>query len=132
LLQNAKDRFPNLRIAYLSGRIYGGWATTELNPEPYAHEGNIVVRWLIQDQMKGNPELNFDSAKGTVESPLLLWGPYLWADGLTPRKSDGLVWERQDLAGDGTHPSPSGRQKVASMLLQFFKEDPLAKTWFVK
>jgi hypothetical protein len=132
LLQNAHDRFPNLRIAYLSGRIYGGWANTALNPEPYAHEGNIVVRWLIQDQMKGNPELNSDPGKGTVKSPLLLWGPYLWADGLNPRKTDGLVWERRDLAGDGTHPSDSGRKKVAMMLLQFFKEDPLAKTWFVK
>ena len=32
LLQNAKDRFPNLRIAYLSGRIYGGWATHSAQP----------------------------------------------------------------------------------------------------
>jgi hypothetical protein len=132
LLQNAKDRFPNLRIAYLSGRIYGGWANTPLNPEPYAHEGNIVVRWLIQDQMKGASELNYDPARGTVKAPLLLWGPYLWADGTTPRKTDGLVWQRQDLAGDGTHPSDSGRRKVAEMLLKFFTEDPLARTWYTK
>jgi hypothetical protein len=132
LMQNARERFPNLRIAYLSGRIYGGWATTPLNPEPYAHESNVVVRWLIRDQQKGNPELNYDPAKGTVKAPLALWGPYLWADGLTPRKTDGLVWERQDLAGDGTHPSDSGRQKVAEMLLRFFKNDPLARTWFVR
>jgi hypothetical protein len=132
LLQNAKDRFPNLRIAYLSGRIYGGWANTPLNPEPYAHEGNIVVRWLIQDQMKGASELNHDPARGTVKAPLLLWGPYLWADGTTPRKTDGLVWQRQDLTGDGTHPSDSGRRKVAEMLLKFFTEDPLARTWYTK
>jgi hypothetical protein len=132
LLQNARERFSNLRIAYLSGRIYGGWANTPLNPEPYAHESNIVVRWLIQDQMKGSSELNFDPAKGTVKSPLVLWGPYLWADGTTPRRSDGLVWERQDLAGDGTHPSDSGRRKVAQMLLKFFMEDPLASTWYTK
>ncbi len=132
LLQNAKDRFPNLSIAYLSGRIYGGWATTPLNPEPYAHEGNIVVRWLIQDQMKGNPELNYDPAKGSVKAPLVLWGPYLWADGVNPRKSDGLVWLREDLGADGTHPSDSGREKVAEMLSQFFKNDPVAKTWYLK
>jgi hypothetical protein len=132
LLQNAQERFPNLRIAYLSGRIYAGWANTPLNPEPYAHESNLVVRWMIQDQMKGSPELNHDPAKGTVKAPLLLWGPYLWADGTTPRRGDGLVWERQDLAGDGTHPSQSGRKKVAEMLLKFFTEDPLARTWFVK
>jgi lysophospholipase L1-like esterase len=67
-----------------------------------------------------------------VKAPLLLWGPYLWADGTTPRKADGLVWERDDLAGDGTHPSQSGRRKVADQLLKFVKTDPLAATWFVK
>jgi lysophospholipase L1-like esterase len=51
---------------------------------------------------------------------------------MTPRKSDGLVWKREDLVGDGTHPSDSGRQKVSDMLLNFVKTDPLAKTWFVE
>jgi len=83
--------------------------------------------------MKGNPELNYDPAKGAVKAPLLLWGPYLWADGTNPRKSDGLVWEQSDLAAsDGTHPSPSGRKKVAEMLQRFFTEDPFTKTWYVK
>jgi hypothetical protein len=126
VLHNAKERFPNLRIAYLGSRIYAGDATTRLNPEPYAYESAFVVRWLIQDQIKG------DAALGLDKSPLLLWGPYLWADGTTPRKSDGLIWERGDLGGDGTHPSDSGRRKVAEMLLKFFKTDPTAKGWFAK
>jgi hypothetical protein len=42
------------------------------------------------------------------------------------------VWERQDLAADGTHPSERGRKKVAEMLLTFFKTDPNTKNWFVK
>jgi lysophospholipase L1-like esterase len=49
---------------------------------------------------------------------------------VTPRKSDGLIWERNDLAGDGTHPSASGQRKVADMLLTFFKTDALAASWF--
>ena len=133
-LQLAKQRYPNLRIAYLSSRIYAGYATTGLNPEPYAYEGAFAVRELIQRQIKGDPALNYDPAKGEVKAPLLLWGPYLWADGLTPRKSDGLVWKREDLSDkDGTHPSAvSGREKVAKLLLAFFQSDPTSQPWFVK
>jgi len=128
VIQNAKARFPNLRIAYLGSRIYAGYATTQLSPEPYAYESAFVVRWLVQDQIKGKKELSYTDGK----APLLLWGPYFWADGTTPRKSDKLIWERKDLANDGTHPSQRGREKVADMLLTFFKTDPQAKTWFVK
>ena len=132
VLHNARTRFPNLRVVYLGSRIYGGYSTGRLNPEPYSYEGAFVVRWLIQDQIKGDAGLNYDAERGAVKAPLLLWGPYLWADGVTPRKGDGLVWERTDLAADGVHPSRSGRQKVADQLLKFFKTDANAKTWFVK
>jgi hypothetical protein len=54
-----------------------------------------------------------------------LWGPYLWADGTTPRKSDGLIYESKDVDIDGTHPSESGRKKVAELLLRFFQTDPV-------
>lgn len=131
VLQIAKTKFPNLRIAYLGSRIYAGYAGGDLNPEPYAYESAFVVRWLIQDQIKGNAELNFDPERGTAKAPLLLWGPYFWADGLTPRSGDGLIWKRDDLGPDGTHPSNSGREKVANMLLTFFKTDANAKAWFI-
>ena len=132
ILRMLKARFPNLRIAYLSSRIYAGYATTQLNPEPYAYESAFSVRWLIEAQLNNDPNLNFDAAKGPVQAPLLLWGPYLWADGTRPRQSDGLVWLREDLGSDGTHPSTSGRQKVAQMLLDFFKTDPDARQWFLR
>jgi hypothetical protein len=123
-----RSTFPNLRVAYLSSRIYGGYniaGIRRVNPEPFAYETAFAVRWVIQDQIKSE-------TKGKVEGPVLLWGPYLWADGITPRKSDGLVWERKDLGEDGVHPSKSGGQKVANLLLEFFKNDAGAKTWFVK
>jgi hypothetical protein len=132
VIQNAKVKFPNLRIAYLSSRIYGGYAASNLNPEPYAYESAFAVRWLIQDQVRGEPALNYDAQRGPVKAPLLLWGPYLWADGITPRASDKLTYTREDLAGDGTHPSEAGREKVARLMLHFYKTDPLAKAWFVK
>ena len=126
-----KERFPNLRVIYLSNRIYAGYATTALNPEPYSYEGAFAVRWLIRDQIDGKPELNFDPARGPVKAPVLLWGPYLWTDGVKPRKSDGLVWKQEDCREDGTHPSASGGRKVVELLMNFFKTDPNAKTWFV-
>src|SRR5262249_53492022 len=124
VLQNAKAEFPNLRVVYLGSRIYGGYATTGLNPEPYAYEGAFAVRWLIQRQMHGDAELALNKC------PVLLWGPYLWAEGTKGRKVDSLIWNRSDFADDGTHPSDSGRQKVAELLFQFLTTDPLAKPWF--
>ena len=132
VLANLMQHFPNLRIAYLGSRIYGGYADGRLNPEPYAYEGAFVVRWLIRRQADSDPDLNYDPDRGAVKSPLLLWGPYFWADGVTPRQGDELVWERSDFVGDGTHPSDSGRQKVAEQLLNFFKTDVHTKTWFVQ
>jgi hypothetical protein len=124
LLTQLKERFPNVRIAYLSSRIYAGYATTHLNPEPYAYESALAVRELIEDQIEGTA--------GAVQSPLLLWGPYLWADGQKGRKIDELVWKPEDLGPDGTHPSDKGRRKVAELLLGFLKSDPTARPWFVK
>ena len=129
----AKQKYPNLRVAYLSSRIYAGYATTTLNPEPYSYESAFAVRWLIEEQMRGAPALNADLAKGEVKAPVLLWGPYLWANGAEPRKADSLVYQREDLTErDGTHPSDSGREKVAKLLLDFFTTNALAKTWFTK
>ncbi|MDA0591476.1 MAG: hypothetical protein O3C17_26145 [Planctomycetota bacterium] len=130
VIQNAKSHFPNLRVAYLSSRIYGGYSGGSLNPEPFAYESAFPVRWLIQAQFDGAAELDCDASDKTAKAPLLLWGPYLWADGVTPRKTDRLVWKREDLGGDGTHPSESGRDKVAHLLLSFFKENELARSWF--
>jgi hypothetical protein len=128
----AKARYPNLRVIFLSNRIYAGYATSGLNPEPYAYESAFAVRWLIQAQMKGDAALNADPQKGEVKAPVLLWGPYLWADGQKGRRAGDLVWTPEDFGPDGTHPSDAGRKKVADLLLKFFKEDALARGWFAR
>ncbi|TWT45185.1 hypothetical protein RAS1_16070 [Phycisphaerae bacterium RAS1] len=132
ILNIIKTRYPNARIVYASSRIYAGYATTMLNPEPYAYEYGFGVKWLIEDQIGGDGAINFDPAAGPVNSPLVQWGPYLWADGMVAR-SDGLIWQQTDFsASDGTHPSASGAQKVANMLLAFFRESPKSRLWFVR
>lgn len=126
-----KDRFPNLKLTYWSGRTYGGYAKTPLNPEPFAYETGFAVKWLIERQLKGDSALNFNPAKGVAKSPWLSWGPYLWANGTTPQ-SDGLTYEARDFSDtDGTHQSPSGQAKVGKQLLQFFKTDSTTKGWFL-
>jgi hypothetical protein len=130
-----KSHYPNLRIVYLSSRIYAGYASSNLNPEPYAYESAFAVKWLIQaqiDQVRANRIV--ETRAGDLDyrngAPWLAWGPYLWADGLNARE-DGLTWVRTDFQSDGTHPSQSGQRKVGTMLLDFLKNEPTAKSWFL-
>lgn len=118
IIRIAKSRFPNLRLVYLSSRTYGGYAITGQNPEPAAYDSAFSVRWLISERMAGK-----------IKGPWIGWGPYLWTDGLKGR-SDGLVWQCDDVGQDGTHPSRTGVQKVAQLLQQFFRSDPTARPWF--
>jgi hypothetical protein len=112
------QRFPNLRLIYVSSRTYGGYAITPVNPEPAAYDSGYAVRWLIQERMQ-------DRRRG----PWIGWGPYLWTDGEKGR-ADGFTWICPDVKQDGMHPSPAGAAKVARALLRFFKTDPTSKGWF--
>jgi hypothetical protein len=130
MLQMLKQHFPNLQIAYLSSRIYAGYASSTLNPEPYAYESAFSVRWVIEEQLRGTGSLNYDPKAGPVNSPWLAWGPYLWTDGTKGRR-DGLTWSCSEVrSNDGTHPSDSGSQKVAQALLDFVRTDATARAWF--
>jgi hypothetical protein len=128
-----RARYPNLKLVFVSSRIYGGYATTQLNPEPYAYESGFAVRWLIGAQIEQMRSGTRDPNAGDLaygSTPWLAWGPYLWADGEKPR-SDGLVWHRDELEADGTHPSRKGQEKVGQMLLDFFRNSPFTRCWFV-
>lgn len=128
VMKMLKSKFTNLKIVYLSNRIYAGYATTKLNPEPFAWYTGWAIKKLIEEQINGDNELSFAGAN--PNAAWLSWGPYLWADGTTPR-SDGLYWVRDDFQADGTHPSTSGRKKVADLLINFFSTDETAKYWFL-
>lgn len=117
-LANLRRRFRHLRQVYLSSRIYAGYASSALNPEPYAYESAFVVRAVVQRQLAG----------AFPRRPWLAWGPYLWADGLAPR-GDGLTWACSDFASDGTHPSRAGRMKVADLLFRFFEREAASRGW---
>jgi hypothetical protein len=135
VVRSLRIRYPNLQIVYLSSRIYAGYASTTLNPEPFAYESGFAVKWLIEaqiEQMRGaaaHPragDLDYDTV-----APWLAWGPYLWADGLTPRAGDGFRWACSDFSDDGTHPAEAARQKVGEALLDFLVVEPTAAPWFL-
>jgi len=117
IVRAMKVRYPNLRLVYISSRTFAGYATTTLNPEPYAYESGLAVKWAIQSQIDQRRDGTLDESS----VPWIGWGPYLWSD----------TWSRGDFEGDGTHPSQSGEQKVGALLLSFFKQEPTTRPWFL-
>ncbi|HEY8648671.1 MAG TPA: hypothetical protein VIM50_04765 [Candidatus Limnocylindria bacterium] len=114
----AASRYSNLQQVFLSPRTYGGYATTDLNPEPYAYWSGYADRMLILDSI-AEPD----------QRPWIGWGAYLWTDG-TRGRADGFTWTCDDVrANDGTHPSDAGQQKIATLLRTFFDGSPFA-SWY--
>lgn len=124
-----KTEYPNLKIVYMSSDIYGGYS--DPTNEPYAYEYAFAIKWLIKDQINGNTELNYNPNNGRVKAPILLWGPYLWANGDSSR-SDGLKWEKKDYVDNGIDTSYYGDEKIAKLLADFFKNNDLAQGWFLE
>lgn len=133
-LRALKARYPNLQIAYLSSRVYGGYATTSWNPEPFAYESALSNRWVILGQITlMRTGSLWDTRIGPIDyekeqAPWVAWGPYFWANATLPR-SDGLTWQRDDFEADGERLSPTGARKAAQQLMQFLLHEPTAE-WF--
>ena len=133
IVRAVAERYPNVQLVFLSSRTYGGYATTDLNPEPFAYESGFAVKWLIEAQIRQERGAGADPVAGDLglgRVPWIGWGPYLWTAGAEGR-SDGLVWLPADVEPDGTHPAAPGERKVGTLLLDFFSTSPVARCWFV-
>jgi hypothetical protein len=128
MMRELRSRLPNVRIVYLSTRAR---AFNYFAGEPVGFEQGFAVKWLIERQIAGDPELNYDPAAGPAHVPYLSWGSYHWIDGPTPRLQDGRTWPLSYTDRDCLHPSAEGYAAIADMLLQFLKTDTTATPWFL-
>jgi hypothetical protein len=134
IVRALRVRYPNLRQVFISSRIYAGFATTSLNPEPYAYQTGFAAKWLIEaqiDQLDGGA---VDARSGDLSlqvAPWLAWAAYLWSRDQSLPRSDGFYWTASDFQADGTHPSRSGEEKVGRLLLEFFKSSAHTRCWFL-
>jgi uncharacterized protein YjdB len=134
IIRAAKSRYPNLQQVFLSTRIYAGYATDGLNPEPYAYEYGFSAKWLLKAQIVqeggGLPDLIAGDMSYTNGGPAAwtAWGTYLWAEG-TIARSDGTTWLASDFQSDGTHPNAQGTTKVVNLLMDFYTSSAYTP-WF--
>ncbi len=134
-IMRMKDTFPNLKLLYISSHAYGGYSSefsdnADLAGEPAAYYGGFAVKWVVGAQISGDPNLVFSGP--ATEAPWINWGPYFWADGITPRVSDGLTWICSDFdpEGGGFHLSEEGKQKEADMMIDNFYAGTSSRKWF--
>lgn len=122
------DRYPNLASWYLSPIYYGGYHIP--SREPAYYETAFSMKWLIEDQISGDPSINADPFAGPVLAPWVDWGPYLWADGVIPN-ADGLTYLLEDFENDLVHLSVSGEQKSMALLSAFLNENQTVVPWYL-
>lgn len=135
-LRALRQHYPNLAIVYMSSSPYRGYSTTTAG-EPFGYEYGYSTRFMMVAQTEearmADSRNYWDSRVGDINyrtgvAPYITWGPYLWANGTTPR-SDGLTWQRDDFGSDGQTLSPAGVHKAGGMLLDFLVSEPTAKSW---
>jgi hypothetical protein len=148
--RSVRYNYPNCVLMLIVSRNYSGYSLEPLNPEPYAYEAGFAAQFLMKAQAaqctasmtcSTTPGDNFagdlsyvatsgNACGGSACAPLILWAGYTWANGTTPRGSDGLIWcdasytpgqsgppcegEEDYLAAGNPHASPDGSKKWSS------------------
>lgn len=113
-----KQKYPNLKLIYLTSRDFGGWSCPPSGSEyrePVGYEEGFSVKWLIDGQSAGS---DADLAYGTA--PYLAWGPYLWS----------ATTSRSYFMPDGTHPCSGGQAFFAQQWFDFLLNDSSSQPWF--
>jgi hypothetical protein len=116
ILQTAAKTCPNLKLAYLGSDTWRGNAMLE----PEAYEEGFAVKWLIEDQLRGDAELAFEGAQRKI--PWLAWGGYIW-------EADA---PRDRFVADGVHPSDKGNAFVIDRWYGTLAKDSTTRPWLLQ
>ena len=116
LSQRISEEFPSVQAVFHSSRIWGGYVSENKQAargEPISYEGGYAINTVIEQYKAGE----------LTGTPWIGWGPYIWANGLTPNAS-GIFWDLSDFQDGGVnqHPSINGATKVADALHEFFMQ----------
>jgi hypothetical protein len=101
----AKAHYPNLSLVYFLPFHDSEFVSPRrMLQEPFSYQLGFGIQHLVTTQGTG--------------SPVLLWGPYIWADMADP-----------SFYYDGIHFRPAGRAAMASLMWSFLQTDPVAARW---
>ena len=112
VLAHCVERFPNLKIAYLTCdgfRHFTGF-------EPHVYLEAFAMKWLIESQLRGEASTRFEAPDRRL--PWLTWGPYIWDN----------AWDRSYFT-DGVHPTPKALDIFVDKYWQHLGHDSVAKPW---
>ncbi len=129
LLVTMKQKFPNLKIVYLSGRAFSGYAMAAANEVgkgllyPRDYYNGWAMKWMVEKQ------INNESGYTLSEIPFITMSTYLWSRGAQARNDGYFLDCMLDVGPDGLHLTAAGEQKTGQQLFQFFFSDPTCTGW---
>ena len=129
LLVTMKQKFPNLKIVYLSGRAFSGYAQAAANEVgkgllyPRDYYNGWAMKWMVEKQ------INNESGYTLSEIPFITMSTYLWSRGAQPRNDGFFLDCILDVGADGLHLTAAGEQKTGQQLFQFFFSDTSTAGW---
>lgn len=134
LLTMMKQKYPNLKLCYLSARTYSGWVdggTGRGLEYPRDYYNGWSLKWLI-DSAIAQTNSGFEYKGSTPSIPMPVYATYNWTNGEDVRNDGFSVDCETDFGGDGLHLSAAGELKMGLELFKFFSRDKQAQTWFLE
>ncbi len=104
-MDNFSIAYPNTQLIYVTSREYGGYATVDLNPDPWAYWDGFAFKRLVEDRING-----------VIDGPPILWQAYQYDP----------TWPRSYFKDDGVHLLEPGLDAASQLWLDFYLTQP----WF--